>query len=149
MNKENLAILAEHLRTVNPKKFSMLDFRFSHVFGKTMPVEYIEAGDCGHGGDPLGHAVFCRGLAPAKSDFIVTGLVGKRRLDFIRYGERTFGLAHTSSHWNWVFSPDWYMVDNSPISAAQRIEYLIEYGRPPKDWAIQLRNVAKVSKRHG
>ncbi len=32
--------------------------------------------------------------------------------------------------WNWCFSSDWVLLDNTPIGCSNRIDYLIEKGLP-------------------
>ena len=48
-----------------------------------------------------------------------------------RYCHRIFGLSPSHRAWDWLFSPTWADIDNTPQGAAARAFYYLDRGLPP------------------
>lgn len=54
--------------------------------------------------------------------------------DWDRYARRAFGDATSNAGWDWCFSPNWKIYDNTPQGAADRIDWMMTHGGVPKDF---------------
>ena len=103
MNKKNLKLLVEGLKTLEPNQFDM--------------DQYIN--DCGTVRCMVGWATTFKGLEPIDDDYDDYDGV-----DYDSYSDRVFET--NSDQWKWCFSGRWVDTDNTVEGAIKRIEYLIE-----------------------
>lgn len=118
MNRENLKKMADYLRGDLQAEFNM---KFYNEYDLT------SEGDrnvCGTVGCILGHATF---LFPKPQAY-----------SFPYFGEDTFEISSYSITFDWLFHARWSDIDNTPIGAAKRIEYLLKNDIPP-EWYIDIR----------
>ena len=110
MNRENLQKLATFLAYGElPKEVQFTMARFadnSHIGNGTT---------CGSVGCAIGFAPFA-------------GFQKHSGETWTRYSWRLF--VEDSKEWAWCFDEAWEDVDNTPIGAAQRIQYLLDNGLP-------------------
>lgn len=119
---DNVCALRDYLaNNVNPKFFSMTYHR-SDCYHKR--ETYISKDDCGICGDILGWAPFVKGLEPIKSDFLTTKSQ-IHSLDFVRYGERVFGLYWKSAEWDKLFNYTGIVKDNTLQGFIKRFDNYI------------------------
>ena len=117
MNRENLQKLADGLRGPLVVEFDMGLFFSGDLAERDVTV----VSGCGTAACALGHATY---------------LVEPKALGepFISYSRRVFGVEHAAAEignaWDWLFSPDWDETDNTPVGAADRIEWLLRNGLP-------------------
>lgn len=121
MNRENLKIAADNLRQPLKTGFSMEVFDETGVTGDSEKIV------CGSVGCAIGHTAF-----------VIPKYKNETWLD---YSLRVTGLTDNdyegNSAWDWCFSEEWRYVDNTPQGAADRIDWLLEYGLP-LNWQEQL-----------
>jgi hypothetical protein len=62
---------------------------------------------------------------------------------FGKYSSRLFISEFARGDmWEWCFGSEWATVDNSPLGAAQRIQYLIENEGDPESWDYDTESVS-------
>ena len=154
INVKNLTKLADGLLNVSEKQFDMRQFQVvfdGALFKKKHPVlarrelDYLSEisdlemdaelevlsptfkilHDCGTSGCALG-------WAPA---LVARGKKGEH---WPRYCERVFGVPESCEEWDYMFSGNWRAEENTPKATAKRIMFIVENGRPPKDWSGQI-----------
>jgi len=159
INVKNLTKLADGLPNVSEKQFDMRMFQVvfdGDLFQKKHPVlarreleqygpvaayhyEDLENDDdllalsptfkilhnCGTSGCALG-------WAPA----LVAR--GKKGEGWPEYCVRVFGVPESCEEWDYMFSGNWRGIENTPKATAKRIMFIVENGRPPKDWSRQI-----------
>jgi hypothetical protein len=118
MNKENLKLMVEHIRTIPQEMFDMSDYRNGQA----------KTPECDSVGCVLGH---CTVLDPSPLPRKGFG----SSIDFHAWSDGFTGLI--GNEWGWCFSGGWIGTDNTPEGAALRIEWLLKNGLP-KDWCEQL-----------
>jgi hypothetical protein len=123
MNRKNLQALAKFLRELaNPAHFNMRYYMADNDDGvrEFQPREAKQyQNECGTVACAVGHGPF---LFPVIEDDLSWGM----------YSERVFGLSLGDTTWNFMFSGHWAKVDNTPLGAAKRIEYVLS-GKPVPD----------------
>lgn len=114
-NDANLLKLAAGLRGPLTAEFNMATMHSGAV------LSFVGYSSCGSVGCALGHGLYL--IEPRL-----------RFESWENYYLRVYGLdvndPQGDAEWEWCFSEDWSMVDNSPEGAADRIEYLVEHGLP-------------------
>lgn len=115
MNRENLQKMANHIKTIPQKRFSMAEFR---TFNDPKDMETHE---CNTIGDVIGH---CTVLD--NEDNIPRMMTGV--IDFNKWSAVYTGLSIDSIEWLWCFSKHWVNTDNTPTGASKRIEWLLKNG---------------------
>jgi hypothetical protein len=121
MNRENLKKLADGLRGPLRAEFSMRHFVKSKYFDWTNEEKVTalppSSPECSTVACAAGHATY----------LIESKWPGE---GFIEYTCRVFGIHVDSDEWDWVFGMYWRFTDDSPIGAADRIDWLLEHGLP-------------------
>lgn len=120
--ESNLRKLAYfHLRGIeaSPMGFDM-DWYCSNRRGITANPE--ESAECGSVGCLVGHGPTA-GVQPLRYE------------NWYDYCERCF-MRSDSDEWEWCFSAEWSLTDNTPTGGAKRILWLFEKGLPA-DWYQQ------------
>lgn len=64
------------------------------------------------------------------------------------YSETVFDMATDTLEWEWCFSDIWSEYDNTPQGAAHRINWLLQYGEPPGDFATEADNLGENESLH-
>lgn len=124
MNRENLKKLADFIKTVPQEIFDMRDIRR----GRTDNAE------CDSVGCVIGHAtVLYEGELPRYSD--------SGSIDFSAFWNRFGELPFIDS--SWIVCSSWKYVDNTPLGASKRIEWLLKHGLP-KNWENQMNGKAPL-----
>ena len=118
--------MADYIETIPQDKFDMKRFR-SGELGKH---------ECNSVGCVIGHCTI-----PDKNP-LPTGLYGD--IDFDEWSRNFTDLKPYSSEWSYLFSFDWFAVDNTPTGAASRIRHFLEKGLP-EDWSGQMEGKAPLS----
>lgn len=116
IKKKNLQKMADYIKTIELKDFSMINYRLG-----SMESKYIH---CNSVGCIIGH---CTTLDEKniKENYILNNLI------CFREWSRDFtGLKVHSDRWEWCFGSKWTYVDDTPLGASKRIEYLINHGLP-------------------
>ena len=97
------------------------------------PSDFYTKDDCGTAGCILG---WC----PVVGEGVLTSEVSMETLangiyslsnDWDTYSYEVFGLDSCSDEWYWIFSSYWH---NDAHHAKARLQFLIDNGRPPKDF---------------
>jgi hypothetical protein len=117
MNRENLKLMAAHIRTIPQEMFNMWWFRGGQA----------KTPECDSVGCVIGH---CTVLDPNPRP-----RDGFGDIDFRGWSQGFTGLI--GNEWEWCFSSPWQYTDNTPEGAALRIEWLLENGLP-QEWCEQL-----------
>jgi len=115
MNKSNLQLMADHIKTIPQEVFDMQDYRKNNLLS-------IE---CGSIGCDIGH---CIQLDPDSKNVPINKHF--ETIDFFKWSENFTELDGNSDEWNWCFDSRWKSTDNTPLGASKRIEYLINNGLP-------------------
>lgn len=108
MNKENLQRMADYVRTIPQEKFHM---------------RFLRSGDkkthaCNSVGCVLGHCtILDKENELPRDDFLGS-------IAFFKWAEIFTGITD-SDILEFLFSEEWYMHDNTPTGAADRIEFVI------------------------
>jgi len=119
MNRENLKLMANHIRKIPQELFDMRIFREGQLITPK----------CNSAGCAVGH---CTVLDP-NPDGIPR--FGDGEINFVKWSEIFTSL--NDYQWNWCFSWDWRLRDNTPEGAALRIEWLLKKGLP-RNWKSQM-----------
>jgi len=125
MNIENLQKAADYIKTIPQEMFDMGTFREGQTTNK----------ECDSVGSVLGH---CTVLDPNILRFRSNDVI-----NFEKWSESFFELGYYSYEWDWCFCSVWKYVDNTPIGASKRIQYLIDHGLP-KNWNEQIDGFDKL-----
>lgn len=120
MNVENLKKMADYVVTIDKEKILMNRFRVTDK-------KNIE---CDSVGCVIGH---CTVLD--RENIIKNYLDENYVILFHKWSLNFTGLR--GNEWDWCFGASWYKVDNTPIGASKRINYLLEHGLP-KNWYEQM-----------
>ena len=107
MNRENLRKLSDYLKGPLKAEFDMDVYTKKEWCTQT----------CGTIGCAAGHGPYA-GVPKFDSESWTT------------YVSRAFGLGIADWSRQWCFSSNWVGVDNTPLGAAKRIDYLLEHGLP-------------------
>ena len=137
MNKKNLQILANHLKTIDPQKFDMSTFNRIHAF-----PEIGEEYTCNTAGCIAGHAPMIPGFEFNEKD--TKGVFDT--ICWAKYIHRIFDISEVSDEnlWLWIFGGNWSAVDNTIKGAVKRIEYTLKYGLP-ENWYAQQEGLLPLS----
>src|SRR5690242_9122945 len=111
MKRKNLQALADYLKTLPQEVFDMEDIRTGQK----------ETAECDSVGCVIGHAtvLFEQDLPRYISE----------NIDFPKFWQKFSGLMledYDSSYW--IVASTWSQVDNTPIGASKRIEWLLKHG---------------------
>lgn len=111
--RKNLQLLADYLSSEKlDAKFNMAQYCEIQRSGGD------EETDCGSVGCAIGHGPYA-------------GIHKSEHESWRDYGNRCFITDDFSkSCFTFLFSADWWSVDNTPQGAARRIDYVIEHGLP-------------------
>jgi hypothetical protein len=115
IRKKNLQRMADYIKTIEPKDFSMNLYRDKSNFFNI---------NCNGIGNVVGHCTILDEKNINKNYKDEFGIA------FREWGRNFIGLKAHSDRWDWCFSHKWFTVDNTPIGASKRIEYLINHGLP-------------------
>jgi hypothetical protein len=128
MKNRNLKRMANYIKTIPQKSFNMKIYRNG---SESYTVE------CNSIGCVIGHCVI---LDKSKTipRFTVSG-----DINFEDWSVRFTGLNYFSNEWDWCFNSDWSEVDNTPIGASKRIEWMLKNG-VPNNWEDQLTGNAEL-----
>lgn len=124
MNRENLQRMADHIKTIPEDAFDMSAYRYANHISS----------ECNTIGCAIGH---CTVLDDKELPRFSTG-----GIDFAEWSKDFTGLVRSDGSmnmdaWAWCFSAEWAHVDDTPLGASQRIEWLLEHGLP-HDWEDQM-----------
>jgi len=108
MNRDFLNKLADLLETIDQDNFDMGDFS-----NGDKAARYVED-ICGTVACAIGYGPLIE--PPVEDDYEIT-----QQFSYFDYSERVTGLPHESTLWEFMFSSKWWLVDNTPSGAAQRI----------------------------
>lgn len=130
MNRENLQKMAEYIKKIPQKQFSMAEFRTFNT------PEDLETHKCNTIGDVIGHCT----VLDIEDNLprITTGVI-----NFNDWSVNYTGLYRDSAEWIWCFSQYWVRTDNTPTGAAKRIEWLLNNGLP-SNYRHQITGKAKL-----
>lgn len=121
MNRHNLQRMADFLKTVPQEKFNMEYFRKEN--------SDLGSKDCKSVGCAIG---WCTVLDDEEN--IPRDVDGD--IIFDKWSEKFTGLDPELEEWDWCFSLIWSEVDNTPIGASKRIQWLLDHGLP-ENWEDQ------------
>lgn len=147
MNKSNLLLLADYLEKVPQEEFNMLWYRGRYdeynCFIKVYLIKDIN--NCGTAGCALGHSIVSKikELEVTDEDYSIDEL-SQRYLNFEKYSDRVFNIPMKESEWEYLFSGEWSMRDNTPLGASKRIRYVVEKGLP-EDWYDEITGETELS----
>lgn len=119
MNTVNLRKLAQGLRGPLRAEFNMDHFAV---------INNIRTYCIGHLDEPLNHCG-TSGCAMGHGFYLVEPLLPNENTE--KYTRRVYGIndeEHSCTIWSWCFSGRWKEVDNTPVGAAERIEYILDHG---------------------
>ena len=124
MKKRNLRKLANYLLNL-PEGYKHFDMETlcstdKGAFDDSPLAVKAVIESCGTTACALGHAPTIRGFEPEDGE------------DWEEYCERMFGLEFNENDWEWCFGTIWEGLDNSPLGAALRIFYLLDFGAPDR-----------------
>lgn len=128
MNRENLQKLADFIKTVPQEIFDMTHIRI----GQTDKPE------CDSVGCVIGHAT----ILWKEEDLPRNEVSGT--INFPLFWREFSGLdlnVFDASYW--IVSATWRDVDNTPLGASKRIEWLLNHG-VPENWDEQMKGNAKL-----
>jgi hypothetical protein len=118
VNSNNLRALAKLLReSVQPEHFDMNCFMYDGEADKELdPTDATKENYHTRGtvACAVGHAPLLFPPLPGEDNWA-------------KYSERVFGIQTTSTLWMFMFSGAWAHVDNTPLGAAKRIEYVLDH----------------------
>lgn len=129
--RANLIILADFLeRVVPPPKFDISAYLMD-ADGEITPdsAKNKVYKSCGTTACAAGHGPLA-GIKWKESD----------GSDWNSYCTRAFGAPPISNLWEWLFSPDWADIDNTPEGAAARIKWYLAHGTPDYDEILDQQN---------
>ena len=121
MNRVNLQKMADHIKTIPQEMFDMGCYRRDYL------PEFEP--ECKTIGCVIGH---CTVLDP---DLFIK--IREKNFPFDVWSETYTSLATMSREWCWCFSDEWQFVDNTPLGASKRIEWIINNGLP-ENWQEQM-----------
>ncbi len=131
INLEALIMLRDHIENnVKQSDFNMHNFRMDRD-GRTK--DFISSSQCGSVGCILGHMpfinnpAFCTIYQDWKIPNIRNHDFGDRlpTLDFLAYSERVLKIASNEAVWDYLFSGDWAVIDNTVEGAVFRLNNVI------------------------
>lgn len=129
MNKGNLKKMADYIKTIPQEKFAMNQFRDD---------EDTFSYECKTVGCVIGH---CTILDESKLPRRMDGI----SIDFNKWSETFTGLSFYAREWDWCFNGHWHHVDNTPLGASKRIEYLLDGNELPENWKEQILGDAELT----
>jgi hypothetical protein len=111
MNCENLQKLATYLRSLpaDYQEFDMEVYASDNSFAHPL--------SCGTAGCAIGHGPNA-------------GIAAQDQEEWEDYSRRVFAITADADEWDWCFGWYWAHTDNTPLGAAQRIEWLLQNGLP-------------------
>lgn len=119
MNRENLQRAADYIKTIPQEFFDMGEYRMDGS---------RRSHKCNSIGCVIGHTTILD-----KYENIPRNEDGW--IDFGSWADIFYGL--TGGQNSWCFSGIWDDVDNTPIGASKRIQWLLDHGLP-QDWKAQM-----------
>jgi len=129
MNKENLQLMSDHIKTIPQELFDMSGYRRSYDSYDYRKIE------CNSIGCVIGH---CVQLDPEYK------IIPRNKFNVIDFAKWSLNFTKIDGdEWGWCFGSSWSNVDNTPTGASKRIEYLINNGLP-EDWEKQLEGESKL-----
>lgn len=114
MNKENLQLMADHIKTIDPELFDMDIYRRGDT----------EFAECNSIGCVIRH---CAVLEEGELPRLPNG-----GIDFSHWSYKFTGLHTMDVEWEWCFGSSWSQHDNSIEGAVNRIEYLVNNESVPE-----------------
>lgn len=111
--------MADYIKTIPQEQFDMKKYRSTHD-------SYSH--ECNSVGCVIGHCIILEEESSVMNLPLSSHPHGG--IDFTRWSERFTGLHRTSKEWDWCFTDDWSLFDNTPPGASKRIEYMLKYGVP-------------------
>lgn len=123
INRTNLAILANYLQVISPTltedEFGMTDYCYTKLHGGT--GDFAQKHECG--------TICC---AIGWSPNIGGGFAPQEREQWASYVERVYGLCAymMEDQFQFMFSDNWAIRDNTPMGCVRRIRYYLAYGVP-------------------
>ncbi len=135
MNRENLANMAEYIKTVPPGFVDMIRFRETNVRDILAKVEQTHK--CNTIGCIIGHCTILD-----LEENLPRHWNGD--IDFTVWSKQFTGLMPSSDEWKYLFGANWSTVDNTPEGAAKRIYYFLEHGLPAT-WKDEMNGKTKLS----
>jgi hypothetical protein len=133
VNVNNLRALAKFLRELaDPARFDMAFFMVNHDVREYEPKQAKQhQNECGTVACAVGHA-------PRLFPVIETDQT------WGDYSERVFGVRVGSSTWTFMFGGAWSKVDNTPLGAAKRIEYVLRGGDIPDSHTLSEMQAGRI-----
>lgn len=130
----NIKKLAEHLKTLgtNDNRFDNVSFDMQ-FYCRFLDVEDdVEDNDCGSSACAVGHYAILLG-----ADVEVDGvdMPNGDSLTWVQFAQKYVGInpcgwSEQQICFDWLFSGEWDVLDNTPLGAAARIEHFLEHGIP-------------------
>ena len=117
MNRDNLIKLRDGLVALpeDYESFDMLNF-YGPISSKAAQAN-APLPSCGTTACAMGHA----------PSMVTPGLPNEK---WIQYSNRVFSIDFTEMVWHWLFSGEWWGVDNTLGGAVKRIDYYLAHGLP-------------------
>lgn len=127
VNIKNLKILRRELpKIITQKEFDMSFFRREGRISRIEIDEILEKPKCGTVGCMLGWSPTIKGLKPVGSNSYMLKFVNEDVFDFEAYVIKFFGIKQDSDLWDYLFSTDWALCDNTLEGALIRLDNVIE-----------------------
>jgi hypothetical protein len=122
MNKANLLLMAELIKTIPQDIFDMSSYRQNRN------------DECNHKCNTIGCVIgHCTVLDKVEN----LPRYENNEISFVQWSQNFTGLIGGTNEWHFLFSGDWVKSDNTPKGASNRIKYFVENGLP-KDWEGQV-----------
>jgi hypothetical protein len=142
MNKKNLLRAADLMETIPQEYFDISCFRGD---AKTKLITLEELCNlpqkCGTVGCVIGTCTILDTSDNLTRFMTVYDYAQGYEFDYDLWSFDFFGLNEEEEGdiniWEYLFSGNWYVIDNTPMGTAKRIRYVVEHGLP-KDWYEQL-----------
>lgn len=144
-DKKTLLKVADFIEKLPQEKFHMGKYRCNKnhnwLRNNSGSFQYeFDRNNCGTVGCILGWCPFIEGLEPMLSDY-----EKMRGFPFWeRYSDRIFDFTTQDDIWDYLFHSDWELVDDTPIGAAKRLRYIVEFGLP-ETWETELKGDSLLS----
>ena len=122
MNVENLKLMSDFIKDIDPKLFDIRTSRMDTSYGVVR--------------NAIAHCAIHFMESNPEADIEEPHTYYKWAKDFT-------GLSLYSLEWKWCFSANWSHSRNNPIDTSQRINYLLAFGLP-RDWFSQMNGLTEV-----
>jgi hypothetical protein len=121
LDLKNLRKISKFIKKIPQKDFDMLTFR------KSFKATNHSSHECGSIGCVIGHCTILDKIENIP-------LYSNGHIDFSSWSEIFTGASFGSEIWDYMFGYHWYSIDNTPLGASKRIDYIIKNGKVPESY---------------